>query len=525
MKYMKYINILFLLIGFKQQLISQSVLYPQSNYYITDTTNIKEYANKVFLRNILEDNQGNIYNYCSTYLGWFLEKRNILSGKSLWTNARNQNFPIKNTKDTYISKIAYLRSDGDIEVLGVKGYASFPPFVDDGEAIKAIYDGKTGEEKKFTFKKDNEQVFIDGGVFYPFIFDKERKQYYFLDFDVQKIYYAILSKLDSNMQSIDTLAYLGDGLNVDEPNISPLTMAFHEVNNNLYILSYLFGGKYDSTAHRHIFTKINKNTLQKKSIEISKELRYSLQNYTYTLISDGFLVTGYVDTALSIIDKKKKPYYEGMAAKVDTNGVLQWRIYLPTELMNKKYSIIQATQDKQRNGYWLLAGEDIKDSLLLSLYFINQKGNIVKSAKIARTGKGNDYFPNFIKSLSNGTLIVSLRYLICYNNFDTCTVNFTLKAAQLDNLLKEETQNSIIDNIFLQIYPNPANDNIVIDFGNSLSGALSVVNNLGQVLRNFNFEEQNTLNLSTAQYPNGIYFIHFAFKNGASFSQKVIIQH
>jgi hypothetical protein len=75
----------------------------------------------------------------------------------------------------------------------------------------------------------------------------------------------------------------------------------------------------------------------------------------------------------------------------------------------------------------------------------------------------------------------------------------------------------------LKVYPNPANQNIIIETGNQLYEKIELINVLGQTVFTTT-EKENKLNINTGNFENGMYFFKFINK-GEITTKKINIQH
>lgn len=100
------------------------------------------------------------------------------------------------------------------------------------------------------------------------------------------------------------------------------------------------------------------------------------------------------------------------------------------------------------------------------------------------------------------------------------------RAKMYDSGLKECTVGiddfDLKSNIFL--YPNPTSDEVTIDFGTSLieHANISIVNNLGQILKEFNSDSSSTITIKTSDLNTGIYFVKINWGK-SSVTKKLII--
>ncbi len=75
----------------------------------------------------------------------------------------------------------------------------------------------------------------------------------------------------------------------------------------------------------------------------------------------------------------------------------------------------------------------------------------------------------------------------------------------------------------LMIYPNPANDNVTIEFEKESSGNLRIFNAIGQVKHVVAITENKAINLNTAKWVPGVYFVVFNSQDNRKITGSIII--
>lgn len=68
--------------------------------------------------------------------------------------------------------------------------------------------------------------------------------------------------------------------------------------------------------------------------------------------------------------------------------------------------------------------------------------------------------------------------------------------------------------IINNIYPNPAQDNISIDFSQNASGLIRIFNQWGQLLQESKIDDAQSTNITLSSYENGLYYLTFLNENG-----------
>jgi hypothetical protein len=503
----------------------QGFLLPSWSKHYIDTTLDKSQA-KISIIYTIDAKEGNLYLCSNSFIGWTIQKIDASTGNVTWYTSRNQNYPTKGN-NLHFMKNFFLRDDGKLEVLGVKGYGKYPLFLSNSGAItRSVYDIKNGKEILYQYDSTRFSH-ITGFIGNPFI-RKKNKEYYFLDVMGGKRTLR-LTTLDSNLIVKDTLAFFSKGISEDQPSLSLNSGQFNECGNILCGIEYFFGGKYDTTATRHVFIKYNKLTKKAEEKEISKNLLYYNENVRFANISDGFLHTGYTDSTLSILKKVgKNPWYIGKVSKIDTNGVVLWNTFLPhpkpTNL--KYYGRIISVEDIARNGYWIFAGNEDADTIPMSLFFINKLGKIQKTAYYKKKPLKDVIIPYTMFSLSNGDLLTTFRYFNCGASYDTCSQAVYFKKELLDNILSSNDAIVDIENLESGLFfPNPCSDIANIRFNKIKSGSLDVFNIQGQKITSIDFQNQNEIKFSTLNYFNGFYIAYLNFDDKTRSVHKFIVTH
>ncbi len=77
--------------------------------------------------------------------------------------------------------------------------------------------------------------------------------------------------------------------------------------------------------------------------------------------------------------------------------------------------------------------------------------------------------------------------------------------------------------INLSVSPNPATDNVSIQVSNFESGTLKIVDVLGNVVLNSNFNGSKILNVS--DFKNGVYFIMISGDGMTAINRKLVVRH
>ncbi|WP_299890511.1 PQQ-dependent sugar dehydrogenase [uncultured Lacinutrix sp.] len=86
---------------------------------------------------------------------------------------------------------------------------------------------------------------------------------------------------------------------------------------------------------------------------------------------------------------------------------------------------------------------------------------------------------------------------------------------------------SVIEEQFtnFQMYPNPSNGEVTINFGSNFTGtkSITIINSLGQAVKNINNLESESINFSTNSLSNGLYFVEINNNEGSKTIKKLIV--
>lgn len=470
-------------------------------------------------RAIFESRSKDVFLVTQHFFGWTVDKLNLKTGQPIWRATRNQDFP-DSTRKMFIFSNIFERKDGKLEVLGAKSYfddLGIPILF--GNPIKAVYDNKNGKEistlSPIQPTKKN-STYESPTALRGFI--KDGDNYLWLSFTDENIKDSImyLRTLDTNLIIRDTLSW---HKKYKTPIFNKATLqkasSPNKINNHFYQLFYYFQYNLDTLGHRHLFTKTDLKGKVLVEKNISKDIYYRVNDLRQTEASDGFLVSWGVDTSY------KSQKFKGLVAKFDTLGNLQWRVILQHP-ENKKNEIVHVCEDIYRKSYWAVAGSS-KDSTI-SLYHIDLRGKFKFVADILVPNNTESFLPANIWPLSNGDLIISLRYHKCDSpGFIYCWGAGLLESEKLDYLLSDKLKESVVESSVF-VYPNPADKQITIKVSTPNTGNYVVINQLGQI---FNSGTINTDNIvvNTNSFPNGAYFIKIETEPGKISTTRFIVQH
>lgn len=95
----------------------------------------------------------------------------------------------------------------------------------------------------------------------------------------------------------------------------------------------------------------------------------------------------------------------------------------------------------------------------------------------------------------------------------------SLSDQQIPNYYAGETSKKIL------LYPNPGNDLVNLQFNVSLEGSVTIFNATGETMKRMDVNSNDiVVSMSTADFPDGLYFMHFRSATGEEIIEKFIIQ-
>jgi hypothetical protein len=503
----QYTLYLFLQLFTIQLAFAQHILTPKWVKYVEDLTILSQYQKKGEVRYAFQD-EANIILVSSCFQGWTINKVNPDNGKLIWTNSQNQNFP-DSTNNIYKLLFANQIDENKTEVIGMKDYGKFPGLSFAGFLLRIIYDNKTGKELFRSVKTLSSKDYVEtfGGTLNPIIpYNKEYRI-----FDVVPLSSSNL-QIRSFNKDMTYIKKLNDFKMTIYDNIFGLDHLSTSVsydNNNIYSFTYLFGGFKDTSSYRNIFRKFDMNGTITKQKDVSKDVFYDLEYFAYKKVNGGFLVSGYVDTALTLIYKQKSPKWQTVVFKFDTLGNKIWNAFLP-DTLNSIYQTITTCEDQTRNGYWAFVGKSYniakKDP---ELYFIKYDGSFKKIGKVVLKNDSNIYESKGIWSISGGGLILSLQKQSCEaptSDQSECHRVAFLDKAQIDMILDVDDSNIQSLNP-IELFPNPFQSELTIKNNSSEAVQAQLLDIVGKVIMTFSLEANHQQNLNTENLANGFYLL------------------
>jgi hypothetical protein len=150
-----------------------------------------------------------------------------------------------------------------------------------------------------------------------------------------------------------------------------------------------------------------------------------------------------------------------------------------------------------------------------STFTLSPSGDVNANSYMWIHGDGNRHFTRTITHTYNTAQTTTWNvWLIVYNDCGTDSTYLDLRT-----LLHV---GGVTNNNMLQLYPNPANDNVTLAIDGDILEQINIVNNLGQtVLRTK--ADRNSTTISVASLPAGTYVLSATTANGKVYAKKLEI--
>ncbi|PBQ32718.1 hypothetical protein CNR22_13350 [Sphingobacteriaceae bacterium] len=268
-----------------------------------------------------------------------------------------------------------------------------------------------------------------------------------------------------------------DVYNWQPGNISGSTVSFNPSSTTIYTVTGTFTNSGCSSE-----SNITLTVIPKPSINVSPVQSPLCTNTTATLTATGSNAYTWTPGNLT-----------GASQTVIPSGYITFTIDGSSQNCGTTTSIITIPVNPSPT-ITAIYGQDIcigQPNLILpsgATAYTYQPGNLTGSLVLVTPTSSTTY-----------TIIGSFQG--CYSTLDNVLVNVTI----CDGIAE---QNAAMN---FNVYPNPANDKITVDFGKPFSGKVMLVNALGQLLAEKEIMELNQTDFVLAIYPQGIYFLKLSY--------------
>ena len=116
----------------------------------------------------------------------------------------------------------------------------------------------------------------------------------------------------------------------------------------------------------------------------------------------------------------------------------------------------------------------------------------------------------FITSATNGT------YSVTVSDINNCTALATLSI---------DAVSPIVGDTNFEIYPNPANGQLIIDNGQWIISGIQINDVLGRRVQSFEFKVQSPAAINVSDLSEGVYFIKLVSSSGTTVVKKFVVMH
>ncbi len=474
------------------------------------------FNNDLFLTSFCQNFNGEIY-------GYVFEKLDANSGQTLWQSFNT--YYNNGLQDFY--KNLYLRSDGKLEMIGIKHHGpyidSIPAFWNTGGGksnyIRKIFDYVNGNLLETIVGEDSISNIVPQYMnFYPVIFDSS--------------YLAINLTGESSNGQI-TYGYKFYGLNSQNTLIDTLPIAniLYETNDQVGLFSY---GQPQMTE------RINDSTLvglvfQDKShpgstraqllwmdikdinnIQVTRRLNIetlipgqeqSFLYFTYKVVNNRIYISQpYKDNTLNeytsfllCFDENGNVLHNIQRSKIDTT------IYQSLNLIysSSTYDYLAASPSKTgRKGFDILKLNIDADTLqfISSITSANLDENFALQMEVNNLYDDGLFVIGAYTKKEGPVLNTAVKYY-CFDGKD------------LGMEVVTATNNIHYDD-GISLYPNPSTGFITIRFPTIFAGQINVYDNAGKQVESYLVDKTDHFELNAENYPSGIY--HSIILNKAS---------
>ena len=157
-------------------------------------------------------------------------------------------------------------------------------------------------------------------------------------------------------------------------------------------------------------------------------------------------------------------------------------------------------------------GEFLSSPEIVLVEIVDQAADVSESGSIDVT-VGNlstsqvvwtDEFGNEISNEEDVSGLNAGMYTITVTSMAGCTSSMTFEV-----LL--ETSVEDIDNFFARLYPNPASDNVILEFSSEVPSLVELIDVTGKVVNRYQNKEQNRMILDVQNVESGLYIVRMEF--------------
>jgi len=261
----------------------------------------------------------------------------------------------------------------------------------------------------------------------------------------------------------------------------------------------------------------NANIQWQKSLGGSaNELARSIQQTT----DGGYIFVGYSDSNDGDV-VGNQGIIDYWIVKLDNTGSIQWQKSLGGSNFDYGWSIRQAIDGgyivagySNSNNGSVTSNHGSNDCWILKL---NNLGNLQWQKSFG--GSGFDYGWSIGQTIDGGYIILGNSssndgdLTFNHGGWDFWIVKLTGSSVGIE---ENTTQNLVL------VYPNPSSGNIIIHTNKGIGGVYSIMNELGQTIKQIQLNSSNNYTINIDNLNNGIYFV-VGYNNNEIVKQKIIV--
>ncbi len=432
-----------------------------------------------------------------TNFGSFVRCTSLETGETMWEQA----FNLTNDQKIEIDLSIYLRSDGNVEISGMRLLSpQIPNLFPFALAHRKVLDINTGNLIERIFSD-----FEDGGVICnnpngqfgrTFPSDEEFRYVTSCSFPSSDgEYIQIQLSMDETGKIVDTLGFIDNLLSGNNIESHKYIDAYKTPNNNIVIGSSSTSNPTDPSVTFSELIILNPSGEFMKRIDLSDYLNHATF-FDLQIVSDKIMIS-----ALSFTDFNDPNSFINNLLILDQDGEVILHLEDFKELDGQVIRNFKATAID--NDRYLIASSDSDHCLNYAV--IDEDGNVVNTRSACLDDDQWISQPTHVVTSTNGDVITSATWAMMGEE-ETESFNGAIKMS--DTELGITSSNEELEKLritSLKVYPNPATSELTIKLGDAGTGTLQVYTSLGVLVSQQNLKNQTQIILPIESLQEGIY--------------------
>ncbi len=457
--------------------------------------------------------------------GAFIQCLNSKTGELIWESG----YDLRNISQREYPSYAYINTSGQLEILGYREDSTVEPnpfgYWNHAKLTVRKYDPNTGELVERLIINEEDSLTADLWPTSPLLSLGVKSEIY--PYSDNEYQYIILSDtlksfvLDSNSHIIDNVIYRNL---IHKYNVTVQTKMYRtSKKENIVLMYYLAQGSYNfaDSSEFYIMKIDNDNNLLSEK-DIRQDLKLT-DNYTwlYNIFENDDYITfvgeKHVDIGDTTVPLMIYTVFDSNGRKIeeitlmDENGD-------PYLYGNYNARIGQVMKLKYEPGILIFVSELGADGYnYLNIFKTDGNGDYTKLKHIKITGK------NHSLGLTGGYFTPEGDVVLKVLDFNTdftdytnssiyATVYMAFSAEDLN--IKTDTDDEALIYRNLKLYPNPVKQILSIEFPDSFTGTLEIVDELGRKLKTQKVQNKVTQIIDVSNIKSGRYFINIMKDSG-----------